>query len=500
MRSRVFHVKQACLAVLLLAFLTSAIGCALSRDPITGKKRPLGYSWQQERQLGAQADQQITAQMGIYEGEGVQSYVERIGQQVLAQSHLRRPDAPQEFKETPFTFRVLDSEVINAFALPGGYVYVTRGLLTHLGNEAQLAMVLGHEVAHVAARHAAERAFQQQLGQVALIGGAILGQQVLGLPAEDLLNLGGAAAQLLFLSYGRDDEREADRFGVEYSALAGYQSGEGSEFFRSLERIQEKEGQSLPSWASTHPEPGEREETIKELAREWAGRTSMTTVDQEEYLRKLDGVIAGANPRNGYSLDGVFYHPDLRFQFPVPRGFQLINQATKVLMVDQQQQAIVGFQIAEASSAQEAAATFARQQGIQVLESGRSTNSRVPGHYVLVDAPTQQGATVRALALFIDYRDRVYSFVGYTEQSVFDQYADRFWQTMRGFAPVTDPAILNIQPARIDIVAAPRTAPFRDFVSGNLPLDFTPAELAIMNQVELDETIQQGTLLKMVRQ
>jgi predicted Zn-dependent protease len=179
---------------------------------------------------------------------------------------MRRPDTDAQFRETPFTFRVLDSPVVNAFALPGGYIYVTRGLLSHLDNEAQLAVVLGHEIVHVAARHASRRAFEQQLGQVGLLGGAILGGQVFGgQAAQAILDLGGTAAQLLFLRYGRDDEREADELGVEYAALVGYQTEEAAEFFRSLRRIGEEQQQGLPTWMSTHPDPGEREQSMHRL-------------------------------------------------------------------------------------------------------------------------------------------------------------------------------------------------------------------------------------------
>jgi predicted Zn-dependent protease len=153
-------------------------------------------------------------------------------------------------------FSVLDSPVVNAFALPGGYVYVTRGLLAHLNNEAQLAVVQGHEIGHVAARHASQRGLQQQIGQVAIIGGAILGQELLGLPGESILNLSGTAAQLLFLSYSRDHESESDRLGVEYAAMVGYVAAEGAAFFTSLRRISERVWAVNSKYAFYTPEPG----------------------------------------------------------------------------------------------------------------------------------------------------------------------------------------------------------------------------------------------------
>src|SRR5690606_24269632 len=142
------------------------------------------------------------------------------------------------------------------FALPGGYIYVTRGLMAHVQNEAQLAVILGHEVGHVAARHASKRAFQQQLGTIGLIGGAI-GGELLGLPGGQILEAGSTITQLMFLSYGRDDERESDLLGVEYAALNHYEAAEGAHFFETLKRISESAGQEIPSFLSSHPDPGE---------------------------------------------------------------------------------------------------------------------------------------------------------------------------------------------------------------------------------------------------
>ena len=205
MRPSFRHLLPLTLAVLLAA------ACTVQRNPVTGNQRLMAYTWSQEVEIGREVDQEFSAQYGLYDNHEVAAYIEQLGQEVLLVSHMRRENADRQFRETEFFFRVLDSPVINAFALPGGYVYVTRGLLAHLNNEAQLVVVLGHEIGHVAARHASQRALRQNLGQIAIIGGAILGQEFLGLPGESLMELSSQAAQLIFLSYGRDAERESDR-------------------------------------------------------------------------------------------------------------------------------------------------------------------------------------------------------------------------------------------------------------------------------------------------
>ncbi|HEY6367954.1 MAG TPA: M48 family metalloprotease, partial [Candidatus Binatia bacterium] len=205
-----------------LSLLLSAVlvwGCVADIVPATGDRRYLGFTWQQETEIGKQASKEVEALFGIYRDPKGERYVTEVGNRVLATSHLRRPGIDEQIRKTPITFGVLDSPIINAMALPGGYIYVTRGMLAHLNNEDQLATVIAHEIGHVAARHAARQAWQQQLGQGLLLGGAILSQG-LGLPAQDILNLGNMAAQLIFLRYSREDELEADKLGVEYSLAA----------------------------------------------------------------------------------------------------------------------------------------------------------------------------------------------------------------------------------------------------------------------------------------
>ena len=244
-----------------LPLLLALAACGTTNvNYVTGEEQRGAYTWQQEVQLGTEADQQIQAQFGVYdEDPALVAYVERIAREVLQTSAYTDPNTPAEIRNTPFHFRVLDSPVVNAFALPGGYVYVTRGLLSYLENEAQLSVVLGHEIGHVLARHSSEQAARAQLNQFGLLGAAVLGGVVGGgRVAEGILNYGGTGLQLLQLSYGRDAEREADKAGVAYSEFAGYDAAEGAAFFVALQRLGAQSGQSVPSFLSTHPDPGER--------------------------------------------------------------------------------------------------------------------------------------------------------------------------------------------------------------------------------------------------
>ncbi len=484
--------------LLLFTFVVSS--CVVQRSPVTGNKRAYGYSWAQELQIGAEADPHIVAQYGLYDDPEIQAYVKRIGEEVLANSHLRRPDAEQQFRDAPFTFRVLDSPIVNAFALPGGYVYVTRGLLAHVESEAQLAVVLGHEVGHVAGRHGSKRAATAQFGQLGLIAGAVIGQEVLGLPAGDLLSTGSSVAQLMFLRYGRDDERESDLLGVEYAALSGYQAEEGAAFFTTLKRLSDKAGQSIPSMLSTHPDPGEREQTIRKLAAEWESQVSMTKLGANEHLRMIDNIVIGDDPRQGYVENGTFFHPQLKFLFPVAQEFQVINQPTQVAMVDKDQKAVMIMTIAQnVSSAKDAAQKFRAQEGLTIVDAGSSTSGILPSEIVIADAAMQNGGEVRLAVQFTEYGGNVYQILGYSAKADFANWENKFGYTMRGFGPLSDPSKINVSPNRLKVISATSTGPFNRFVPSNLPTAFTAEDIAILNQVGMTQTVPAGEMLKIVQ-
>ena len=477
---------------LFLSFLI-IYACVSDIVPATGERRYLGYTWQQETEIGKEASKQIAALFGAYRDSRLERYVMEVGNRVLATSHLRRPGADERVRNTPVTFGVLDSAIINAMALPGGYIYVTRGMLAHLNNEDQLATVIAHEIGHVAARHAARQAWQQQIGQGLLLGGAVLSQG-LGLPAQNILNLGGMAAQLVFLRYSREDELEADKLGVEYASAAGYDSREVIAFFQTLNRIQEKEGQGMPSFLATHPNPGDRIQRIQEMtAAQPRGRRP---VSDSQYFNAIERLVLGEDPRQGFVEGNVFYHPDLRFRFPVPRGFKVINQPTQVVMVEGQNRAILGFTSTGEKSLESAAAKFLKQPGLKVIERGPMRSNGFPAYTAVADAQMKNGQVARVMIYFVEYRGSVYQFVGYSAPQAFGSFRSLFLQTMQGFGEVQDPRILNRQPVRLALQPVTRPAPFRDLIPKSLPAPFTPQDVAILNQVELNQEIGPGRILK----
>ncbi|MCA1803302.1 MAG: M48 family metalloprotease [Rhodothermaceae bacterium] len=487
-----------------MLILTFGVNSCMSiqKNPVTGQKRAFAYSWQQEVEIGQQADGEVVEYFGIYDDAELSAYLTAIGERVLAESHLRRPDADRQFRETPFTFRVVDSPVVNAFALPGGFVYFTRGIIAHMNNEAQLAMVMGHEIGHVAARHSSQRALTQQAGQFLLIGGAIIGQEALGIPAGNIMQLGGTAAQLLFLSYSRDAERESDKLGVEYSALAGYAAGDGSAFFRVIQRVSDKGGGgSLPFYLSSHPDPGDREAAVESMAQEWREKgTDMDYRGRDEYLAKIDGIIIGENPRNGFVDNNVYYHPDLKFRFSVPAGWMLQNDRSQVVTYTESQDGVQIMNIdSEASSARQTVDKVLGSEGITMTDRSDLRINGLVAHRAMADASDQQGNPLKVVLHGIEYDGRVYRIISYTTAARYQTYLPAFISQSESFNTLTDPARLNVQPSKIRIVTADRNAPFRQFLPSKLPMGMDAEDLAIINQVELDTQIQRGQKIKIPR-
>jgi predicted Zn-dependent protease len=481
-----------------VALLFSA-GCTRDLNPVTGKRQMMGFSWSQEQQIGQEADAEIVQEYGLYDDPELQAYVTRVGQKVLAETELRDPEAAAQYRNTQFNFRVLNSPIVNAFAVPGGYVYVTRGLITHLDNEAQLAVVLGHEIGHIAARHSARQAAKAQLGQLGLMAGAIIGSTVLENPqvAEQLIGLSGQAMQLLMTKYSRDAEREADQLGVGWAAERGYDAAESAAFFQSLKRIGER-GMRLPAWQSTHPDPGEREQTVKMIAAKNTPPGAILSKGEDEFLKQVDGVIVGDDPREGFVRGNTFYHPELRFQFPVPQGWKVQNDRTAVMMASPNRDAVMAFELTGAKSAQEAAQKLSTTQGLRVVDSKATRVNGQNAMAVVGQGNTQQG-TVGLLNYFIEYNGRVYSFRGMTGAQRLDSYSPQFQRTMTGFARVTDPDVIAVKPARLAVVTAERTAPFASFLPTSDVPGLTSEDVAIINQVQMDQTIAAGTKLKLPR-
>ena len=477
--------------------LTLAAGfllTACATNPVTGKKQIMLVSEGQELAMGKESDPAVIAQFGLYPDQKLQTYINTMGDRMGKISH--RP-------ELNYQFRIVDSPVINAFAVPGGYVYFTRGIMAHFNNEAQFAGVLGHEIGHVTARHSAQQQTNAILGQVGLMG-AMIASPTLARYGEQAMQ----GLQLLNLKFSRDDENQADELGVEYSTKIGYDAKQMADFFQTLEREQTKAGgQPVPDFLSTHPNPADRYDHVQRLAAQWQQKSTTPTtlaVDRNQYLRLIDGIVYGADPRQGFVESSVFYHPELKFQFPIPQGWQHQNSPQQFQMADPTGKAMLLLTLAPGATLDEAGAAVAKQLSLQVADSKRLTVNSFPalafvGSQVQQDPRTgQQVSGVRVLAYLIQDGKTIYALLGATAPADFAAYAPAFTSTMEGFRRLTDADKLKRQPERVRI----RTAKSPTSLAQALKANGIPAsryeEMAILNGMQTTDRLDKGMLYKVV--
>jgi len=473
----------------------SIIACLLSSvflyncatNPVTGKKQVVLMSESQEIAMGQEADPQIIAQFGLYEDTALQNFINRKGREMAAISH--RPGIQ-------YNFRIVDSEVLNAFAVPGGYVYFTRGIMGYFNNEAEFAGVLGHEIGHITARHSVEQQRNQLLGQLGIIAGVII--------APELGQFADAASQglgLLFLKFGRDAERESDRLGVEYSSKIGYDAREMADFFTVLERQGQASGSAeLPDFLSTHPNPGDRQQAVTAYATEVRQQLNLTNpqVNRNEYLRRIEGIVYGEDPRQGYREGGMFYHPVLRFQYPIPANWNYANSPQQVQIASPDGKALMILMMAPGNSLQEAANAAVQNLKLQVVNSRQTTVNGLPAIAVWGQQQQQNGGILRTLSYFIQHGNNIYHLVGVSMAADFPSYENVFMNIQNGFAPLTDQAKINKQPERIRLRTVNSATTLQQALRSFGVVDKRLEELALLNGMRLTDNVPAGTLIKVV--
>ncbi len=473
--------------------LISILLFSCARNPVTGKKEVMLMSSKQEQALGDQSDPSIVAAYGLYEDTELQTFIDQKGQQMAKVSH--RPDLA-------YNFKILDSPVVNAFALPGGYVYFTRGIMAHFNNEAEFAGVLGHEIGHITARHSAKQYTKQMIGQVGFMAGMIASEKFRSLANEASQGLG-----LLFLKFGRDNESESDRLGAEYSTKIGYDANEMAEFFKTLERLQVQAGASIPDFLSTHPNPADRHNKVHQHAEEWQAQVpGQKKVNRNSYLKMIDGMVYGEDPKQGYVENNVFYHPELKFQFPVPNNWKLQNAPSVVQMAPQDGKALMQFTISSEKTLSAAANKLVTDAKLTVFEQKNTTVNGFNAITMLSEQATQQqtqqqgqaSEPIRILSYLIQYGQYVYMFHGMALKSDFNKYNGAFKTTMTKFKSLTDQSKINVKATRIKIVRVQKGGTLQQVLQGFNAKQDQLQELAILNGMELGDRVESGISIKVL--
>ena len=433
--------------------------------------------------MGQEGAQAVAASMGLVGDSALQRYVRSLGLAMAKQSE--RPNLPWQFA-------VVDDPVVNAFALPGGPVFITRGILAHMNSEAQLASVLGHEIGHITAKHSVAQLSQSQL--------AGLGLGIATIVSPELAQFGdllGSGLGLLFLKFGRDDEMQSDELGFRYMVNAGYHPSEMAEMFRTLQRLGGGGEGGVPEWLSTHPDPGNRvENTLQRIAA--TQLPSALDVKREEFLRQLDGMVFGDDPRQGFFQGGTFLHPGLRFRMDFPNGWKTQNQFSQVVGISPQQDAIVVLSLSDPVTPSAALSQFLNQQGIQSRGASSAPINGLPAASAQFLANTQQG-TIGGWIAFIQWSSATFQLLGYTPAQRLSAYDAVLRQTVGSFRQLTDPAALAVQPVRVRLVTLPSPMTLTEF-NQRYPSAIPLEQLAVINGVTPTTRLATGMVVKRVTQ
>ncbi|HEX4913970.1 MAG TPA: M48 family metalloprotease, partial [Vicinamibacterales bacterium] len=384
-------------------------GAACATNPVSGKKQMSLLSEAEELAIGQQQDVEIRREMGVYDDPDLQRYVNDIGQQLARVSH--RPNLP-------WSFTIVDNPAINAFALPGGYIYLTRGILAYLDDEAQLAGVLGHEIGHVTARHAAQAYTRQaQAG----IGLTILSIFVPG--TAPFADLGAAGLSVLFLRHGREAEIEADRLGVEYGSGAGFDPAGVPRFLATLARVNALSARGVPNWLSTHPDPGSRVVKAEPVAGKF-GSDAAKAVNRDQYLDRIRGLVFGDRVEDGVVRGNEFLHPLLRLGMTFPEGWELTNTPEAVMAQEPGTNHFMVLQEVEgprAGSIAETAVASMRRSGYTVVDGRLERVNGNEAHVGLYRGNAKDVGKVVMRAAHIAIGRQLYVIAGFAPEKEFEQ-------------------------------------------------------------------------------
>ncbi len=477
-------------SLLLASSAIFIISCAV--NPVTGKKQVMLMSEAQEIDMGKQYDPQVVATFGEYQNPDLLNFITVKGTEMGKISH--RPHIEYHFK-------ILDSPVINAFAVPGGYIYLTRGILAQLNNEAELIGIIGHEMGHITARHSVSQQSKQQMGQLLLIGGIIASKEL-----QQYAEAAMQGMQLLFLKFSRDNEREADRLGVEYSSKIRYDAQKMADFFQVLNKMSlASEQAGVPTFMSTHPDPGDRYNSVKQQSTEWQTNLKYPEymVNADSYLNLINGIVYGEDPRQGFVEGNTFYHPDMKFKFTFPVAWQFENSPMQVMMAPKDGKAVMVFTLNQSKTLEEAAKNTIDQFELTLIDNKKTTVSGMPALATLSRQITTNQSTglkdsVKVLSYFINYNNTNFVFHGLSAENDFNSFAKVMESSMVSFSKLTDPSKLNVNPKKILVKTVQKGGILSEVLKSYGVAQNQMKELALLNNMELTDKVHDGKLIKII--
>jgi len=363
-------------AALSLAGLVAALAAGCAVNPATGRKQAMLISEETEFRIGRQADAEVRKQYGVYlEKPELRAYVSSVGEQLAAKS--ARP-------AIEYHFELLDTPIVNAFALPGGFVYITRGILAQMNSEDELAAVLGHEIGHVAARHGASQISKAYVAQTGLIALSVLGGPGSSTAIGDLANL---AVSLALQGYSREHERQADEMGVRYETAAGFNPTGAVRLLRMLARLEKKEPSAVESFFQSHPCTSERinnaQQEVTELQQK-EPEAVRRPLRRDGYLSQLDGMAVGVWNGRALVLGNKLYDKEHGLVVEIPGGFTgRLEAPPLVALLEREKEKIqAGLSVEPLPRKMQPRELFGqnrdKNRGLKLLAEGEAVGTRLP--------------------------------------------------------------------------------------------------------------------------
>ncbi len=461
-------------------------GCA--RNPVTGAREFVMMTEAQEIALGRESDAQVRSQMGVYDDDELQRYVAEIGLQMAARSH--RPDLP-------WSFAVVDSPAVNAFAIPGGYIYLTRGIMAFLGDEADLAGVIGHEIGHVTARHSVQSYTRASGAQLGLMVGSIFSPA-----ARAVGGLAESGLGVLFLRYGREAELQADRLGAGYAGESGWDPTGVRDMLTTLSRLSDAGGsRGVPGWLSTHPAAADRVERVGPVIEELETRLDFSElrVNRAGYLDRLDGLMYGDNPDQGIVRGRDFLHPPLRFALQFPEGWEVINTETQVVAKQPGEEVYMLLQLVTDPATRDLerlAGDTMRESGYRLEAGGDTQIGDLDAFVGTFTGERTDAGEPRARVAYIDYAGTIYILGGLSDVDAYDQVESEFNTTIRSFRSLSAAEAEDIRPNRLRFYTV-REGDTWQSIAQNSGEGIIPSNtLAVMNGVSVNEQPRPGDRIK----
>ncbi len=455
---------------LILIVLVAAIGCAT--NPATGRRQLILMSEQDEIQLGRQADAEVREQMGRYADPELQRYVEQVGVTLVRSSYR---DA------LPWTFAVVDEPAVNAFALPGGFIYVTRGLLPFLRDESELAAVMAHEIGHVDGRHGVD-AYSRQL----LAGGGLAIGGVFVPEIRPFQGLASAALGLLFLRHSRDAELEADQIGVRYASAQGWDPSGMPGLLSTLGRLDGASGSSrgVPNWALTHPPAADRVTRVQEAVAA-ARSANASATNRAAFERFLDGLVFGDSREKGMVRGADFLHPILRLALRFPEGWEIANADDQVTAVESEAGSVgIVLRIVQnpSTSVERTAQATMTKAGFREV-SGQRTRINGLEAYVGTYTALIDNTQLAARAAHVQLGGQTYLLAGLAPANELSRVEPAISSTINSIRELSQPEADRIQPDRVDFHVV-RDGDTWESLASNAGGRLRASTLAIMNGYE----------------